>query len=100
MIAVIFYEIRELYTQLLSMSVFFSSSNKVLPYNRICDNEEFFNSSNLQSILFKVLRRVYLLSLNIGHWRRKCEIDSISKPQLQIGFKQSSKLCLNLCSHK
>ena len=58
------------------------------------------NSSNLQSILFKVLRRVCWSSLNVGQWRRKCEVDLISKPQLQIGFKQSWKLCLNLCSRK
>ena len=32
---------------------------------------------------------VYRSSLNVGQWRRKCEVDSISKPQLQIGFKQS-----------
>ena len=64
-------------------------SNNVLPHNRVSNKEEFVNSSNLQSVLFKVLRGVYLLSLNIGQWRRKCEVDSISKPQLQIGFKQS-----------
>ena len=51
--------------------------------------EELVNSSNLQSILFKVLRTVYLSSLNVGQWRGKCEVDSISKPQLHIGFKQS-----------
>ena len=39
-------------------------------------------------------------SLNEGQWRRKWEVDSISKPQLQIGFKQSWKFCLNLCSRK
>ena len=76
------------------------ASNNVLPHNRVSNKEEFVNSSNLQSVLFKVLRGVYLLSLNIGQWRRKCEVDSISKPQLQIGFKQSWKLCLNLCSRK
>ena len=47
-----------------------------------------------------VLARAYLSSSNIGQSRRKCEVDSISKSQLQIGFKQSQKLCLNLCSHK
>ena len=69
------------------MRVFFSLSNNVLPYKRVCDKEDLVNSSNLQSILFKVLRRVYHSSLNVGQWRRK--VDSISKPQLQIGFKQS-----------
>ena len=73
----------------LRMSVFFSVSDKVLPSNRVCDKEDLVNSRNLQSILFKMLRRVYRSSLNAGHWRRRCEVDSISKQQLQIGFKQS-----------
>ena len=64
----------------LRMSVFFSLANNVLSYNIV---------ANLQSILFKVLRKVYRSSLNLGQRRRKCEVDSISKPQLQIGFKQS-----------
>ena len=71
------------------MGVFFSLSNNVLPYKRVCNKGDLVNSSNEQSILFKVLRKVYRLSLNVGQWRRKCELDSISKPQLQIGFRQS-----------
>ena len=75
------------------MHVFFSLSNNVLPYKRVCDKGDLVNSSNVRAILFKVLRkvlrRVYRSSLNVGQWRRKCEVDSISKPQLQIGFKQS-----------
>ena len=61
----------------------------MLPYHRVCDKGDLVNSSNLQSILFKVLRRVYRSSLNVGQWRRKCEVHSISKPQLKIEFKQS-----------
>ena len=71
------------------MRVFFSLSSKLLSYKRVCGKEDSVNSSNVQSILFKVLRRVYRSSLNVGQWRRKCEVDLISKPQLQIGFKQS-----------
>ena len=56
----------------------------MLAFSKVCDKEEFVNSNNLQSVLFKVLRRVCLSLLNVGHWRRKCEVDSISKPQLQI----------------
>ena len=41
-----------------------SLSNNVLPYNRVRDEEEFV--SNLQSILLKVRRRMYLSSLSIG----------------------------------
>lgn len=68
------------------MSVFFSSSN-MLSYKTVCDKEEIVNSSNLQSVLFKVLRKVYLSSLNVGLWKRKLVVDSISKLQLQIEFK-------------
>ena len=73
----------------LRMNVFFSLLNNVLPFNRVCDKEDLVNSSNLQSVLFNVFRSVYCSSLNIGQRRSKCEVDSISKPQLQIGFKQS-----------
>ena len=34
-------------------------SNNVLPYKRVCDKEDLVTSSNVGSILFKVLRRVY-----------------------------------------
>ena len=68
------------------MSKFFSLSNNVLPNNKVCEKEDLVNSSNLQSILFKVLRRVYRSSLNVGQWRRKCEVDPIFKPQLPIGL--------------
>ena len=50
----------------LRTSVFVSVSNKVRPYKK-----ESVDSNILQSILFEVLRRVCLLSLNIGQWRRK-----------------------------
>ena len=32
-----------------------SLSNNVLPYNTVCDKEEFFHPSNLQSLLSKAL---------------------------------------------
>ena len=76
----------------LRMNVFLSLSNNVFPYNRSeedNDKEDLVNFINLQLILFKVLRRVYHSSLNVGQWRRKCEVDLISKSQLKIGFKQS-----------
>ena len=34
--------------------VFFALSANALPYNRVFDEEDLVNSSNLQSILFKV----------------------------------------------
>ena len=73
----------------LRMSVFFSLSNNVLPYNGVCDEEDLVNSSNLQSFLYKVLSMVDRSSLSEGQCRRKYEVDSISKPQLQIEFKKS-----------
>ena len=71
------------------MTVFFSLSKKVLPYNRVCNKEDFVNYSNLKSILLHLIKRVYLSSLNIGQWGRKCEKDSVFTPRLQTGFKQS-----------
>ena len=73
----------------LRISVFFSLSNNVLPYSRVCDKNDLVNCSSLQLILFKVLMRAYRSTLNEEQWRRKCDVDSISKPQPQIGFKQS-----------
>ena len=60
------------------MHVFFSLSNNVLPCKRVCDKEDLVNSSNVGSILFKVLKRVYRSSLNVGQWIRKCAIDELS----------------------
>ena len=84
----------------LRISEFVSVSNNVLPNKITCVNEESPVSGNLQSIFLKVLRRDCLLTLNMGQWRRKWDVDSTSKPQLQSGFKQFWKLCLNLCSRK
>ena len=84
----------------LRTSVFVSESNKVEQNNRVCVKKESLDSNILESMLFKVLRRVSLLSWNIGHRRRKLQVDSILELQLQSGFKQFGKLYLNLCSHK
>ena len=45
--------------------------------------EDSFVAINLESSLLRVIRRVILLSLNKGQWRKKWEVDSISVPQLQ-----------------
>ena len=66
------------------MRVFFSLSNNVLPYKRVCNKEDLVNSSNEQSVLFKLLRKVYRSPLNVGQWRRKCEVDSISKHSYKL----------------
>ena len=46
----------------------------------------------MESLLILVICNQYYSrrsALNIGQWRKKCEVDSISKLQLQIRFKQS-----------
>ena len=84
----------------LRTSVFVSESNEVEPNKKVCVEKESLDSNILESMLFKVLRRVCLLSWNIRQWRRKWEVDSILGPQLQGVFKQFWKLYLNLCSCK
>ena len=82
------------------MREFFFKSNNELPNTSVFIKEDSFVSINLQSILFRVLRRVILLSSNKGQWRKKWDVDSISIPQLQRGLIQFWKLWLNLCSRK
>ena len=52
----------------------------------------------LLSISFKLYRRVDRSAWNKGQWRKKWDVVSISRPQLQRGFQVPWKLCLNLCS--
>ena len=52
------------------------------------------------SVFSIVLRRVHLSIIYVGQWRRMCAVYSISELQLQNGFKESWKICLNLCSRK
>ena len=47
---------------------------------------------------FIMLRRIRLSVANVGQWSRKFEDDSTSRPPLHNGFKESWKLCFNLCS--
>ena len=55
----------------LRKSVLVSESNEVQPYKKVRVKQESVDSNILQSMLFKVLRKECLLSLNIGQWRRK-----------------------------
>ena len=71
----------------------------VLPCNRICDKEGFFSSSNLQQFYSRCSGRC-LLSLNIGQWRRKCEVIQYLNHNYKLNLNDSWKLCLNLCLHK
>ena len=50
---------------------FVSVSNKLLPYNRDFVKKESIDYDILESMLFKVIRRLRLSSLNIGQQRRK-----------------------------
>ena len=43
-------------------------------------------------------KRVCFASWYSGQWRKKLFMDSMSPPQIQIGFIVSLKPCLNLCS--
>ena len=73
-------------------------SNELLPKRRVFTKTGSERSRRLLSIFSMVLRRVHLSVIYVGQWRRKCLADSISKPHLQNVFKESWKLCLNLCS--
>ena len=57
----------------LRTSVFVCVSNEVQQFKRGCFKEEPVDSKIFQLMLFKVLRRVYLLLLNLGLWRIKWE---------------------------
>ena len=47
-----------------------------------------------------VLRRGDRSLLYMGQWSKKCVVGSTSAPHLHNGFKESWKLCLNLCSRR
>ena len=77
-----------------------SVSNELLPKRRVLIKTGSQRSRRLLSMFSIVLRRVRLSIIYMGQWRRKCAADSISKLQLQNGFRGSWKLCLDLCSRK
>ena len=55
----------------LRTNVYVSESNELQPNKRVCVKYGSLDSDILQSMLFRLLRRVCLLSLNIGQWKRK-----------------------------
>ena len=77
-----------------------SVSNKLLPKRRVLIKTGLQSSRRLLSMFSMVLKRICLSVIYMGQWRRKSVVDSISKPQLQNGFKESWELCLKLCSRK
>ena len=64
-------------------------SNELLPKRRVLVKTGSQRCRRLLSMFFMVLRRVCLSVIYMGQWRRKCAVDSITKPQLQNGFKES-----------
>ena len=75
-------------------------SNELLPKRSVLIKTGSQRSRKLLSMFVMVLRRVRLSVIYVGQWGRKCAVDSISKPQLQNGFKESWKLCFNFWSRK
>ena len=63
--------------------------NDVSPKSNVCVKTESVFYSNLYLMLPTVLRRVHLLLTIWGECRRKCSVDSISRPQLQKGLMES-----------
>ena len=80
--------------------VLVSASKEQFPNKSVFIKTVSVTSVNLQSMFFIVLRRLCLSSLYMGQWRMQWEVDLTSKPQLQIGFNVSWKLCLNLWSRE
>ena len=78
--------------------VFSFALKVVLPNSKICVSEKSVLSSSVWSMLTKLFRSVRRSLLCKGQWRKKWIADSISLPQLHIGFSVSWKLCSNLCS--
>ena len=76
------------------------ASSELLPKRRVLIKIGSQRCRRLSSMFFMVLRRICLSVICMGRWRRKCAVDSISKLQLQNGFKESWKLFLNLFSLK
>ena len=84
----------------LSICVLVCASTDQFPNKSVFIKIVSVTSSNLQSMFFIVFRRVSLSSLYMRQLRTYWVVDSTSKPQLQIEFNVSWKLCLNLCLRK
>ena len=77
-----------------------SVSKELQPKRRILIKTGSHRCRRFLSMFTRALRRVRLSIIYVVQWSRKCAVDSISKPQLQNSFKESWKVCLNLCSRK
>ena len=75
-------------------------SNELLPKRRVLIKTGSQRCRKLLSMFFMMLRRVCCSVIYMGQWRKKSAVDSISKTQLQNGFKESWKLYLNLSLRK
>ena len=74
-------------------------SSELLPKRRVLIKTSSQWYRRLLSVFSMVLMRLRLSAVYMGQWRKNCIVDSIFKPQLQNWFKESWKLCLNLCSY-
>ena len=63
-------------------------------------NEDSFWLNNILSIFWMLPKSVCFASQYSGQWRKKWFMDSMSPPQIQMGFIVSLKPCLNVCSLK
>ena len=78
----------------LRTSVFVSESNEVQPNKRVCVKEESFDSKILQSMLFKVFRRVCLLPWNIE--QRSIQYSKHSYKVDLNNFENYTWICANV----
>ena len=70
------------------------------PYSRIRVTTDSLFFDIVLSISFILFNRVDRSAWNKGQRRKKWNVVSLSKPQLQRRFRVSWKLCLNLCSRR
>ena len=84
----------------LRIAVFWSILRDSLPNSKIFVRRESVLSNSLLSRLRKLLKRVLLLFVNKGQWRKKWPVNSTLYAQLHKGLIESLKLCFSLCSRK
>ena len=73
----------------LTICIFACASRKQFPNQSVFIKTVSIKSSDIRSMFLIVLRRVCLSSLYMGQRRTYREVDSTSKPQLEIGFNVS-----------
>ena len=82
------------------IDILFVLLKEELPNNSTSENLESFRFKILLSMFRMLFMRINLSSEKRGQWRRQWVVVSTSVPQLQIGFNDSWKLCLNSWSQR